>query len=120
MCIFCICLATTGFFLGDSSNKAALAFLLLWVLCYGFSAGPIGFVAAGETSTPRLRAQTTSFNLGCYGLGFLVFQWSVSYMISPDAGDLGVKAIYVWAGLLIPTTVLLYLFYPEVSRSTSP
>lgn len=69
MCVFNIALGTTGFFQNDSSNKAALAFLLLWVICYGSSAGPIGYVAAGETSTPRLRAQTTSFNLGCYGLG---------------------------------------------------
>ena len=41
-------------------------------------------------------------------------------MISPDAGDLGVKAVYVWAGLLIPTTVLLYVYYPEVSRPCAP
>ncbi|KAI4849130.1 MFS general substrate transporter [Aureobasidium sp. EXF-8845] len=98
--------------------KAALGFLLLWVICYGASAGPIGFVAAGETSTPRLRAQTTSFNLGCYGLGFVVFQWTVSYMISPDAANLGIKAVYVWAGLLVPFTILLWLYYPETYGRT--
>lgn len=114
MCVFNIALASTGFFTSPGSKKAALGFLLLWVICYGCSAGPIGYVASGETSTPRLRAQTTSFNLGCYGLGFVVFQWSVSYMISPDAGNLGVKAVYVWAGLLIPTVIILWLFYPEV------
>lgn len=69
MCIFDIALGTTSFFKTEGANSAALGFLLLWVICYGASAGPIGFVAAGETSTPRLRAQTTSFNLGCYGLG---------------------------------------------------
>lgn len=89
--------------------------LLLWVLCYGSSAGPIGFVASSETSTPRLRAKTTSFNLGCYGAGFVVFQWVTPYMISPDQADLGVKAIFVWAGLLVPTIILLFLYYPEVS-----
>ncbi|THX01063.1 hypothetical protein D6D17_06291 [Aureobasidium pullulans] len=77
-----------------------------------------GFVAAGETSTPRLRAQTTSFNLGCYGLGFVVFQWTVSYMISPDAANLGIKAVYVWAGLLVPFTILLWLYYPETYGRT--
>ncbi|OQV00276.1 hypothetical protein CLAIMM_05794 [Cladophialophora immunda] len=118
MCIFNIGLGTTGFFKSDSADKAALAFLLLWVICYGCSAGPIGYVASGETSAPRLRAPTTSFNLGCYGLGFVVFQWSVSYMISPDAGDMGVKAVYVWAGLLIPTTILLWLYYPETFGRT--
>ncbi|KAK9319797.1 general substrate transporter [Lipomyces orientalis] len=118
MFVFNVSLGTTGFFKTDSANKAALAFLLLWVICYGCSAGPIGYVASGETSTLRLRAQTTSFNLGCYGLGFVVFQWSVSYMISPDAANMGVKAVYVWAGLLIPTTVLLYLYYPETYGRT--
>jgi hypothetical protein len=44
-----------------------------------------------------------------------VFQWSVSYMISPDAGNMGVKAIYVWCGMLAPTVAILYFFYPEVS-----
>ncbi|KAH7029489.1 general substrate transporter [Microdochium trichocladiopsis] len=118
MLIFNVCLATTGFFKTKPSEKAALGFLLLWVICYGFSAGPIGFVASGETSTPRLRAQTTSFNLGCYGLGFVVFQWTISYMISPDAANLGVKAVYVWAALLLPTTVLLYFYYPETFGRT--
>ncbi|THY41778.1 MFS general substrate transporter [Aureobasidium pullulans] len=118
MCIFNICLASTSFFKTAGAPKAALGFLLLWVICYGASAGPIGFVAAGETSTPRLRAQTTSFNLGCYGLGFVVFQWTVSYMISPDAANLGIKAVYVWAGLLVPFTILLWLYYPETYGRT--
>lgn len=38
-------------------------------------------------------------------------------MISPDEANLGVKAIYVWAGFLLPTIVVLYIFYPEVFRS---
>lgn len=69
MLLFNIGLASTGFSKSGGSGKAAVACLLLWVICYGASAGPIGYVASGETSTPRLRAQTTSFNLGCYGLG---------------------------------------------------
>lgn len=49
-------------------------------------------------------------------LSSVVFQWTISYMISPDAANLGVKAVYVWAGLLVPTTALLWIFYPEVRR----
>lgn len=41
-------------------------------------------------------------------------------MISPDAGNMGVKAVYVWAGLLIPTTVILWLYYPEVCSVSAP
>jgi len=31
---------------------------------------------------------------------------------------MGVKAIYIWAAMLVPTTVLLWLFYPEVSSQS--
>jgi hypothetical protein len=31
---------------------------------------------------------------------------------------MGVKAIYVWCGMLAPTVAILYFFYPEVSRPT--
>jgi hypothetical protein len=72
MCVFNVALASTSFSDTDAAGKAGLACLLIWVICYGLSAGPIGFIAAGETSTPHLRAQTTSFALGCYGLGLYV------------------------------------------------
>jgi len=39
-------------------------------------------------------------------------------MISPDAANLGIKAVYVWAGLLVPFTILLWLYYPEVGQYT--
>jgi len=48
----------------------------------------------------------------------VVFQWTVPYMINADAANLGVKAIYVWAGLLVPTTAILYFFYPETAGRT--
>jgi SP family general alpha glucoside:H+ symporter-like MFS transporter len=58
---------------------------------------------------------TSSLYIAPLTVSSVVFQWSISYMISPDAANLGLKAIYIWAGLLVPTTVLLYLYYPEVS-----
>ena len=66
MLIFNAALGITGFFSNDSAGRAALAFLLLWVIAYSLSAGPLGFVAAGETATPRLRGKTTSFSFFCY------------------------------------------------------
>ena len=36
-------------------------------------------------------------------------------MFSPDAGNLGVKAAYIFAGLVLPVFVIVYFFYPEVS-----
>lgn len=68
MLIFNVALGVTGFFKSTSGGKAALAFLLLWVISYALSAGPLGFVAAGETATPRLRGKTTSFSFFCYSV----------------------------------------------------
>ncbi|KAJ2983001.1 hypothetical protein NQ176_g1015 [Zarea fungicola] len=118
MFLFNTGLATTGFFTSQASGNVALAMLLLWVISYGLSAGPLGFVASGEVSTPRLRAVSTSFNLFIYGVVFVVFQWTIPYMISPDEANLGVKAIYVWAGFLLPTIIILYIFYPETFGRT--
>jgi len=36
-------------------------------------------------------------------------------MLSPDAGDMGVQAAYVFAGLVLVVLALCYVFYPEVS-----
>lgn len=44
----------------------------------------------------------------------LIFQWVVPYLISPDSADLGVKAAYIFAGFLVPLTVAIYFYYPEV------
>jgi SP family general alpha glucoside:H+ symporter-like MFS transporter len=44
-----------------------------------------------------------------------VFYWTVPLMISPDAGNLGVRAAFVFAGLVVPVIIGVYFFYPEVS-----
>jgi hypothetical protein len=60
MFLFSLGLGVTGSFTSRASDRAALGLLLLWVISYSFSAAPIGFIAAGETSTPRLRAHTSA------------------------------------------------------------
>jgi hypothetical protein len=60
MFIFSTALGITGSFSSEGTGKAALAMLILWVVAYSWSAAPIGFIAGGETSTPRLRAQTSA------------------------------------------------------------
>lgn len=65
MFLFTVGLGVTGSFDTEGSKKAALGMLLLWVIAFSFSAAPIGFIAGGETSTPRLRAQTSAFAFCC-------------------------------------------------------
>ena len=36
-------------------------------------------------------------------------------MLSPDAGNLGVQAAYIFAGLVLPVFIIVYFYYPEVT-----
>ncbi|EME46640.1 hypothetical protein DOTSEDRAFT_22685 [Dothistroma septosporum NZE10] len=99
MCLLNVEMATSGLLLTGGTNKAALARLRACMLAL---AGPISFVAAEGTSIARPRAQTTSSNLGCHGTGFVVSQWTISYINAPDAANLAVNTVYVSAGVLVP------------------
>jgi SP family general alpha glucoside:H+ symporter-like MFS transporter len=78
------------------------------------SAAPIGFISAAETGTPRLKALTTGFAIGCYGALNLVFQFTVPLMLATNGANWGVKAGYLFAGLGALGTVGIYIFTPEV------
>lgn len=67
MFLFSTGLAITGHFSSSPAvNKASLALLIMWVIAYSWSAAPIGFISAGETSTPHLRAKTSSLAFASY------------------------------------------------------
>lgn len=80
-------LGITGSFDTAGSGKAALAMLLLWVVAYSWSAAPIGFIAGGETSTPRLRAQTSAFAFASQSTCLLVHS-SLNYYGARETDDL--------------------------------
>ncbi|KAK1927060.1 hypothetical protein DB88DRAFT_514651 [Papiliotrema laurentii] len=118
MFLFSTGLGVTGSFSSGGASKAALGMLILWVIAYSWSAAPIGFIAAGETSTPRLRAQTSALAFACQSSFFFIFYWTVPLMISPDAANLGTKAAYIFAALVVPVTLIVYFFYPETTGRT--
>ena len=51
------------------------------------------------------------------GLGWVVL-FTVPYMVNPDAGDLGGKVGFIFFGLGVITTVLMYFFAPETKGLT--
>ncbi|WVW79024.1 hypothetical protein I302_100987 [Kwoniella bestiolae CBS 10118] len=118
MFAFTIALGITGSWSNEAAGKAALGLLILWTVAYSWSAAPIGFISAGETSTPRLRAQTSALAFACQSSCFFVFYWTVPIMISPDQGNLGVRASFVFAALIVPVGLIVYFFYPETTGRT--
>lgn len=37
-------------------------------------------------------------------------------MLSPDAANLGVRAAFIFASLVVPVFIVVFFFYPEVSQ----
>lgn len=104
---------------GTAANDSALsAFSIIWNVFYFMSVGSIGWTMAGEMSSMRLRAKTTSlatianavFNLG----------WAIAtpYLINADEANLGPKAGIVFLGPSIILAVVAYFVVPE-TKGTS-
>ncbi|KAJ4077881.1 hypothetical protein BFJ70_g16431 [Fusarium oxysporum] len=76
--------------------------LYVWALIYQLSIGATGFVLASEIATMRLRAATQGFITITNSIWGLIMQFTVPYMINPDAGDLGGKVgfIFLATGLI--------------------
>lgn len=82
-------------------------------IAFQLSTGACGFVLASEVSSLPLRSSAQSIVFTTQ----LFFGWLIGfvspYMINPDAGNLGAKVGFVFAGMGVPLCVLFYFFIPE-------
>ncbi|KAH6719019.1 general substrate transporter [Leptodontidium sp. MPI-SDFR-AT-0119] len=115
--ILCLMLLLIGI-MGCVPNKSQaswgiVAFIYAWAIIYQLSIGATGFVLASEIATMRLRGATQgliTITNACWGL---IMQFTVPYMINPDAGDLGGKVGFIFLGTGIIAAVGGWYLYPE-------
>lgn len=108
--------------MGAIHHKAAIWVILvcifLWAVFYQFSVGAVGFALGSEISSPPLRATTISF----LGLTQCLVGWLIGfispYLINPDAGNLGAKIGFIFAGMGVPLCILFWFFIPETMGLT--
>ncbi|CAK7229752.1 hypothetical protein SCUCBS95973_007334 [Sporothrix curviconia] len=103
--------------MGVVNNAAALwvtlVCIFLWALFYQASVGAVGLAVASEVATPRLRPITISL-VGCMqGVSGWLIGFVSPYMINPDAGNLGAKVGFVFAGFGVPLCILIFFYIPE-------
>ncbi|KAA8906910.1 hypothetical protein TRICI_005048 [Trichomonascus ciferrii] len=104
--------------MGCISNQTAagwviIVMIFLWAVIYQVSIGASGFVAASEVATLRLRAATQSLVTVTNAVWGLICQFTVPYMITPDAGNLGGKAGFIFFATSLITSILLFFYLPE-------
>lgn len=87
--------------------------LYVWALVYQLSIGATGFVLASEIATMRLRAATQGFITITNSAWGLIMQFTVPYMINPDAGDLGGKVGFIFLATGLIAGVGGWWLFPE-------
>ncbi len=85
---------------------------------YNLAAGGIAPVVAGETSSIRLRAKTSSLGFIVSGLMSWAFTFFVPYMFNVDNADWGGKTAFFFAGLSFVVAIVIFLEVPEMNKRT--
>ncbi|ORY89818.1 and other transporter-domain-containing protein [Leucosporidium creatinivorum] len=102
----------------SATSNATIFFMCLWVAAYSTSAGPLGYVFLGESSTPILRAKTSGAAAAGAGAFGLIFNYCSPLMLSaaPDGAGWGVKTAFFFAGTGFIGLVLLFFTIPETKN----
>lgn len=80
----------------EKAGWGIVGLLYVWALIYQLSIGATGFVLASEIATMRLRAATQGLITITNSIWGLIMQFTVPYMINPDAGNLGGKVGFIF------------------------
>ncbi|RHZ63542.1 hypothetical protein CDV55_102822 [Aspergillus turcosus] len=90
-----------------------VAFIYVWAIIYQLSIGATGFVLASEIATMRLRGATQGLVTISNAVWGLIMQFTIPYMINPDAGNLGGKVGFVFLGTGLIAAIGGFFLYPE-------
>ncbi|KAL3442394.1 putative MFS transporter [Aspergillus insuetus] len=90
-----------------------VVFIYVWAIIYQLSIGAVGFVLASEIATVRLRSTTQGLVTITNAAWGLVMQFTIPYMINPDAGNLGGKVGFIFLGTGLIAAIGGWYLYPE-------
>ncbi|KAL2826202.1 putative MFS transporter [Aspergillus pseudoustus] len=95
------------------ASWAIIVFIYIWAIIYQLSIGAVGFVLASEIATVRLRSTTQGLVTITNAAWGLIMQFTIPYMINPDAGNLGGKVGFIFLGTGLIAAIGGWYLYPE-------
>lgn len=112
--VFWASMGVAGFFKGPAVAYYSSAAMMVIVVTAGLGVWPASFIVRSETSSLRLRSKTS-------GLGWLIggvvrcgFGLGAPFLYNTDAGDLGAKTGFVFAGTSLIALAITWFFVPEL------
>ncbi|KEF52823.1 uncharacterized protein A1O9_11240 [Exophiala aquamarina CBS 119918] len=110
-------LAAAG--LATESQRLGLATVFI---LFGFfnsvSFQSVSVLLAAEIPTTALREATMSWTIFWSYVTAIVTTFAVPQITSPDAGNLGAKTAFIFAGCVLVTTIWAYFYIPEAKGRT--
>lgn len=105
---------------GDSvaGNYAQAAMLLVWLLVYYLTVGPICYAIISETSSTRLRNKSVCLSRVAYYVAQIICNVVNPYMLNPTAGNWKGKTGFFWGGCAAVCFVWTWLRLPETKGRT--
>lgn len=116
-------LMVVGFIsVGDASSEAGnysqASLMIIWLLVYYMTVGPICYAIIGEVSSTRLRSKSVCLSRIVYYIAQIVCNVINPYMLNPTAGNWKGKTGFVWGGCAAVFFVWTFFRLPETKGRT--
>ncbi|EOA89315.1 Plasma membrane low glucose sensor [Exserohilum turcicum] len=99
MCVCQYIVAITGTVSGTTdlpSQRAAIAFVCIYIFFFASSWGPVAWVVTGELFPLKARAKCLSMTTASNWLLNWAIAYSTPYMVDPVHANLGSKVFFIW------------------------
>ncbi|KAL2109143.1 hypothetical protein VUR80DRAFT_2941 [Thermomyces stellatus] len=104
-----------GTHVDPSFTRGAIAMQLLFVWIYNVTIGSTGVTLLAEVATPRLRAKTVAMGMFVLNILCMVISFVVPFVFNPDKLDLGAKTMFIFGGLVLLASVVVWAYVPETA-----
>ncbi|KAF8847540.1 general substrate transporter [Acephala macrosclerotiorum] len=99
-------------------DYAQASLMLVWLLVYYLTVGPICYAIISETSATRLRNKSVCLSRIAYYIAQIITNVVNPYMLNPTAGDWKGKTGFFWGCWAFAFFVWTYLRLPETKGKT--
>jgi len=101
-----------------AGNYAQATMMLLWLLLYYLTVGPICYAIISETSSTRLRNKSVCLSRIMYYIAQIITYVVNPYMLNPTAGNWKGKTGFVWGGVAFLFFIWTFFRLPETKGRT--
>jgi SP family general alpha glucoside:H+ symporter-like MFS transporter len=101
-----------------AGNYAQASMMIIWLLVYYLTVGPICYAIITEVSSTRLRSKSVCLSRIAYYIAQIVCNVVNPYMLNPTSGDWKGKTGFFWGGCALVFLIWTFFRLPETKGRT--